>query len=203
MSSPSTPPRTPSDKPQLTQSSRVTVKHVTSHHNCFSGIQLALTNESDIEENVSVRNAVASGSAACGGTCIFQSDDTRIRRNEYGGNGSTAAPNNDFGIGILGGSDRNVVEENNAGGNTNGLWISATAGVGNIVRRNIFAGNPPVQLGPTGGSDIRDNAPAGTVTYEDNLCITYSGTPVVPPPCPNIGKFAGHHNTSQASSQEP
>jgi len=131
---------------------------VTSHHNCFSGIQLAFVSDSVIEENVSVRNAIGSGAFGCGGTCILQSDNNRIRRNEYSGNGSLASGNNDFGIGILGGSDGNVIEENSVGGNTNGIRISATAGSGNVVRRNIVAGNPPVQLGATGGVDIRDNS---------------------------------------------
>lgn len=178
----------------LDQSSRVTVKHVTSHHNCFSGIQMAFASDSVIEENVSVRNASASGVNACGGTCIFQSDNNRVRRNEYSGNGSIAPPNNDFGVGILTGSDGNLVAENGIGGNTNGVWVSAAAGSGNLVRRNIIAGNPPVELGATGGADIRDNSPAGTVTYKENLCLTYVGAGAAP--CPNIPGFAGHRNAS-------
>jgi hypothetical protein len=179
----------------LDQSRKVTVRHVTSHHNCFSGVQMAFASESVIEENVSARNASASGVNACGGTCIFQSDNNRVRRNEYAGNGSVAAPNNDFGVGILTGSDGNRVEENGIGGNTNGVWVSAAAGSGNLVRRNIIAGNPPVELGATGGADIRDNAPAGTVTYKENLCLTYVGAGVAP--CPSIPRFAGHRNASR------
>lgn len=180
--------------PTFILSSNVTVKHVTSHHNCFSGIQLASVSDSVIEENVSVRNASASGAFPCGGTCIVQSDNNRIRRNVYSGNGSVASLNNDFGIGILGGSDGNVIEENSVGGNTNGIWVAVSAGTGNIVRRNIIAGNPPVELvGATGGVDIRDNSPAGTVTFKENLCITYQGF-ATPPPCPNIPKFAGHRH---------
>ena len=178
--------------PNLILSSKVTVKHVTSHHNCFSGLQLAFVSDSIIEENVSVRNAIASGAFSCGGTCILQSDNNRIRRNEYSGNG-LASPNNDFGIGILAGSDGNVIEENSVGGNTNGIWIGATAGSGNVVRRNIIAGNPPIQLGVTGGVDIRDNSPAGTITFKENLCITYQGF-ATSPPCPNIPKFAVRHH---------
>jgi len=180
--------------PTAILSRKVSVKHVTSHHNCFSGLQLAFVSDSLIEENVSVRNASASGAFPCGGTCILQSDNNRIRRNEYSGNGSVAPPNNDFGIGVLAGSDGNVIEENAVGGNTNGIWVAANAGTGNIVRRNIIAGNPPVELvGATGGVDIRDNSPAGTVTFEENLCITYQGF-ATPPPCPNIPKFAGHRH---------
>jgi len=177
-----------------TQGSNVTVRSVVSHHNCFSGIQLAFVSDNVIEENVSVRNSIASGGFACGGTCILQSDHNRVRRNEYSGNG-LAAPNNDFGVGILGGSDGNVIEENSLNGNTNGIWIAATAGSGNVVRRNIIAGNPPVQLGATGGVDIRHNAPA-VIKFEDNLCITYLGT-ATPAPCPNLPKFAiSHHPQS-------
>jgi hypothetical protein len=180
--------------PTVILSRKVSVKHVTSHHNCFSGLQLAFVSDSLIEENVSVRNASAAGAFPCGGTCILQSDNNRIRRNEYSGNGSVAPPNNDFGIGLLGGSDGNVLEENGVGGNTNGIWVAANAGTGNVVRRNIIAGNPPIELvGATGGVDIRDNSPAGTVTFEENLCITYQGF-ATPPPCPNIPKFAGHRH---------
>jgi parallel beta-helix repeat protein len=178
----------------LISSSKATVKRVTSHHNCFSGLQLAFVTESVIAENVSVRNASASGAFPCGGTCIVESDNNRIQRNVYSGNGSVAGPNNDFGIGILGGSDGNVIEENSVGGNTNGIWVAATAGTGNVVRRNIIAGNPPVELvGATVGFDIRDNSPAGRVTFKENLCITYLGF-ATPPPCPNIPKFAGHRH---------
>lgn len=181
---------------------KVTVKSVTSSHNCFSGIQLSFVSDSDIEENVSVRNAIASGPFACGGNCVFQSPNNRIRRNVFGGNG-LAVPSNDFGVGLTGlGSTGNVVEENAVVGNTNGLRISAGLG-GNLVRRNIITGNPPVQLSVTFGTgvDILNLGPAGGNTFEENLCLTYSGPG--PAPCPNIPKFAGHHNTSQASSQAP
>ena len=176
--------------PSALSGSRVTVRHVTSHRNCFSGIQLAFVSNSRIEENVSVRNSSASAGFACGGTCILQSDNNRIRRNIYSGNGSVAAGNNDFGVGILAGSDGNLIEGNIIGGNTNGIWVAAAAGVGNVVRRNTIAGNPPVELvGATGsGVDIRDNSPAGTVAFNDNLCITYQGF-ATPPPCRNIPKF--------------
>lgn len=177
-----------------TQGGNVTVRNVVSHHNCFSGIQLAFASDNVIEENVSVRNAIASGAFTCGGTCIIQSDRNRVRRNEYSGNG-LAAPNNDFGVGLLTGTDHNVIEENSIGGNTNGVWIGASAGIGNVIRRNIIAGNPPVQLGATGGVDIRHNAPA-SIAFEDNLCVTYQGT-AMPPPCPSIPKFAiSHHPQS-------
>jgi hypothetical protein len=52
----------------LSGSTTVKVKHVTSADNCFSGIQVSGVTDSDIEENVSVRNAIASAEFACGGT---------------------------------------------------------------------------------------------------------------------------------------
>jgi hypothetical protein len=195
------------------ESERVTVKHLTSHYNCFSGLFLGFSNENDIEENVSVRNGSASGAAPCGGNCISGSSRNRIRRNEFNGNGSVApgAPGpppgvpNDFGVGLVGPSLDNVIEENGIGGNVNGILITPAA-AGNLIRRNVIAGNPPVQLsvtfGPATGADIRDAAPAGANTFEENLCITYLG-PAVPPPCPNFPKFAGHRNTSQGSSKAP
>jgi parallel beta-helix repeat protein len=176
--------------PSALAGSSVIVRQVTSHHNCFSGIQLAFVSNSRIEDNVSVRNASGSAAFPCGGTCILQSDNNRIRRNIYSGNGSTAGGNNDFGVGLLAGSDRNVIEGNIISGNTNGVWVVAAVGTGNIVRRNIITGNPPVELvGATGtGVDIRDLSPAGTVTFSDNLCITYQGS-ATPRPCHNIPRF--------------
>jgi parallel beta-helix repeat protein len=169
--------------------SRITIRQVTSHHNCFSGIQLSFVTNSRIEDNVSVKNASASGAFACGGTCISQSDNNRFQRNIYAGNGSIASGNNDFGIGLLAGSDGNLIEGNVIGGNTNGVWVAAAVGTGNVVRRNTIVGNPPAELVATAGSaDIRDNSPAGTVTFSDNLCVTYQGF-ATPPPCHNIPRF--------------
>ncbi len=186
-------------------STKVTVKQVTSHHNCFSGIQLAGgTSDSDIEENVSVRNASASSTFPCGGNCLASCHNNRIRKNEFGGNGSVSPTNNDFGLGLLGTSSGNVVEENSITGNTNGILIQAAAN-GNLIRRNIIAGNPPVQVSATFGAaigvDIQNLSPSGANTFEENLCLTYSGA--LPAPCPNVPRFAGHHNTSQASGKAP
>jgi hypothetical protein len=206
----------------VVDSDKSTVKHVTSHHNCFSGLQTVGMTDSDIEENVSVRNAVASGPFSCGGNCNLNAHNNRIRRNEFAGNGAVdpgATPRgplpNDFGISLLGNSSNNVIEENGAGGNINGLWLAA-ATTGNLIRRNVFAGNPPVQLSPTVvttvGADIRDFAGPGANTFEENLCITYEG-PTAPPPCAMANgvvnplyifpKFAGHRNTSHGSSKSP
>jgi parallel beta-helix repeat protein len=179
----------------VVQSERSAVEHVTSHWNCFSGILMALSHRNDITDNVSVRNAVASGGSPCGGNCIVNSNHNRIRRNNYHGNGSiapgdpTATPN-DFGVGLVGSSSNNVIEDNNIGGNINGILLfPATAG--NLIRRNIIAGNPPVQVSATAGSpigvDIRDASAAGANTFRDNHCITYEGAKD-PPPCPNFRK---------------
>jgi hypothetical protein len=67
---------------------KITIRHVTSHHNCFSGLQTVSMTNSDIEENVFVRNAIASGPFACGGNCNLNAHNNRIRRNEAAGNGS-------------------------------------------------------------------------------------------------------------------
>jgi hypothetical protein len=188
---------------------KITIRHVTSHHNCFSGLQTVSMTNSDIEENVFVRNAIASGPFACGGNCNLNAHNNRIRRNEAAGNGS-AEPGmtprgplpNDFGISLLGNSSGNVIEENGIGGNINGLWLAPLT-AGNLIRRNVVAGNPPVQISstaaPTVGADIRDLSAPGANAFEENLCITYDG-PTVPAPCPNFPKFAGHRNTSQGSS---
>lgn len=72
------------------ESERATVSHVTSHYNCFSGILLNLSNNNDLSDNVSVRNASASGATPCGGSCIVNSNGNRIRRNHFYGNGSVA-----------------------------------------------------------------------------------------------------------------
>jgi hypothetical protein len=52
----------------LLASTRVRVEHVTASDNCFSGIFLAATTDSDIERNVSVRNSIGSQGNPCGGT---------------------------------------------------------------------------------------------------------------------------------------
>ena len=52
----------------LGRSTKVKVKDVTASDNCFSGILLGGTTDSDIERNVSVRNSIGSEGAPCGGT---------------------------------------------------------------------------------------------------------------------------------------
>lgn len=193
------------------------VDHVTVHYNCYSGIFLNTSHENLVNENVSVRNSSASGPAPCGGNCLINSNANRIRRNHFYGNGSLApaaagAPfaglPNDFGVGLVGTSSGNVVEENSIGGNINGMLIFSTA-AGNLIRHNVIAGNPPVQVevsaGTVVGYDIRDGSPAGANTFQDNHCITYlgasfeSGNNASPKnggtsaPCPNFPRARGHN----------
>ncbi len=71
--------------------------------------------------------------------------------NVYSGNGSalstlpTGASNN-FGVGLVGTSKDNLIEKNKIGGNLNGVLIAAPTQGGNVIRRNIIVGNPPVQV---------------------------------------------------------
>jgi parallel beta-helix repeat protein len=108
----------------------------------------------------------------------------RLRGNRLSGNGYTAQGNN-FGIGIEGtGTNDNVVEHNTITGNTNGLYM--TAGVqGNIIRRNLIVGNPPIQVDldhPSAkGVDIKNQAQSGANTFQSNRCLT-----AVNAPCPAV-----------------
>jgi hypothetical protein len=180
------------------ESEKARVEHVTSHYNCFSGILLGFANNNDVKENVSVRNGSASGAAPCGGNCIVNSNGNRISRNHYHGNGSivTGAPTgtpNDFGVGLVGTSSNNVLEENNIGGNINGILLFPLT-ARNLIRRNIIAGNPAIQVSVTAGTpvgvDIRDASAAGANTFRENWCITYEGA-TFPRPCPNFPRFRG------------
>jgi parallel beta-helix repeat protein len=179
----------------LQKAGGITVRRVVSADNCFSGVQLNAVSDSEVVEIVSVRNAAASDSFPCGGNCITNSHRNRIHRSEFSGNGSVAAMNNDFGVGLVGTSTDNVIEENGIGGNTNGILIQMNSS-GNTIRRNIIAGNPPVQVsaafGAMVGFDIMNLAPAGANTFQENLCVTYSG--VAPAACPAIPAFSGHRN---------
>jgi hypothetical protein len=117
--------------------------------------------------------------------------------NIYSGNGSAHSTfsngltSNNFGVGLVGTSKDNLIEKNKIGGNLNGVLIMASTQGGNIIRRNIIAGNPPVQVssefGVTIGADIQDLSTPGANTFEDNRCLTYSGS-ALPAPCPSISK---------------
>jgi hypothetical protein len=200
------------------------VKQVISHMNCFSGIFMFWTNETLVNEVVSVKNSANGQMRPCGGICVTNSSRNTVRRSEVAGNGTTdlgpppAAIPNDFGIGLVGGSNGNLIEENAVGGNINGLALFPAFGftpTNNRITKNIFAGNPPTEVfdkfGPEAGSDIRDfaGAVAGN-TFKENLCLTYTvGTglsPVAPAPCAGsqhdpatatqrkVPPFAGHQN---------
>jgi hypothetical protein len=200
------------------------VKKVTSHMNCFSGIFLFWTNETLVDEVVSVKNSANGQARPCGGICVTNSSRNIVRRSEVAGNGTTdlgpppAAIPNDFGIGLVGASHRNLVEENGVGGNINGLALFPAGGAtptNNRIKKNVFAGNPPTEVydkaGPEAGSDVRDfaGAQAGN-RFEENLCLTYTVatglSPVAPVPCaghrhdpatatkPKVPQYAGHQN---------
>ena len=115
--------------------------------------------------------------------------------NVYSGNGSAlstlpSGASNNFGVGLVGTSKNNLIEKNKIGGNLNGVFIASTTEGGNVLRRNIIAGNPPAQVsatfGTSIGADIQDQSAPGSNTFEDNWCLTYAGAG--PPPCPNLGK---------------
>ena len=131
-----------------------------------------------------------------------------MHKNEFGGNGSAfKAANglsNDFGVGIIGNSTDNVVEENGFGGNMNGVFLSGANTRGNVILRNVFAGNPAIQIQTTFGPigfDIQNLAPAGANIFEQNLCRTYFGTGSSP--CIELPRFGGHRNTSSGTPRDP
>jgi parallel beta-helix repeat protein len=180
-------------------STGVTVRHVTSHHNCFSGLLTNGMTNSLVDGIVSIRNAANSGGAPCGGNCLVSSSNNHIVNSLFGGNGSpcatalcvaapTVASNNDFGLGLIGTSSGNLIEHNSITGNTNGVLIQPGAS-GNTIRQNIVAGNPPSLLsrlyGPI-GFDIKDDAAAngGRNSFAGNWCLSYSGPG--PSPCPTL-----------------
>lgn len=119
-------------------------------------------------------------------------------RNFASGNGYAnqfvAANGNNFGIGAVGTANSNVIEQNVVTGNANGIFVTANARA-NVIRQNIVTGNPPLQVSqsfttancvtaPCTAGDIRNVAPAGTNTIEDNHCITVVTTPPFStPPC--------------------
>jgi hypothetical protein len=199
--------------PDFVEHSRV--DGVTSHQNCFSGIWLVRVRKSVIQEVVSAKNSGASSFFPCGGICVTNSDGNRIRHSEFFGNGSAspgpggpcatpAGVPNDFGLGLVGTSSGNRIEENGFGGNINGVFVCPGAGSlpsfgPNLIKDNVIAGNPPVQVSADHqgadpvGSDIRDFAPPTATRYRNNLCLTYLGA-TTPPPCPNVPEFSGHRN---------
>ena len=139
------------------------------------------------------------GRASVWGNCLVNSNNNHIVNSLFGGNGSvcaaalcaavpTVASNNDFGVGLIGTSSGNLIEDNSISGNSNGILIQ-TGASGNTIRRNIVAGNPPSQVSRTYGPvgfDIKDEAPTNGArnTFDRNWCITYAGPG--PSACPSF-----------------
>jgi hypothetical protein len=131
---------------------------------------------------------------------MISSHNNRVRLNTFDGNGSVPRTNppgpgfvsNNFGLGLIGTSSDNLVEQNRIGGNLNGIYLGSGIKGGNVFRRNIIVGNPPVEIssefGASVGADIQDqsNPALGTNIFEDNRCLTYAGPGASP--CPNVGK---------------
>ena len=96
------------------------------------------------------------------------------------------AQGSNFGIGLVSpNTNDNVIENNTVVGNSNGIFL--TAGVqGNVIRGNVIAGNPPVQLSIdfplSTGFDIQNLAADGANTFDNNICLSS-----VNAPCPAIG----------------
>jgi parallel beta-helix repeat protein len=80
-----------------------------------------------------------------------------------------------------------VIEDNTIVGNTNGIVL--VDGVeGNIIRRNVVAGNPPVQVSASfpsdAGVDIKNLAAPDANTLRNNFCLTS-----VNAPCPTLRRL--------------
>lgn len=179
----------------LVASSNVTVRNVTANRNCWSGMQTFGTSGSNFEQDIWVNNAAGSNGAPCGGICLADSNNNRMHKSKFFGNGSLdyASGNVDFGVGFEGSSSGNLVEGNDIGGNANGVEFFDTSS-GNMVRHNIVAGNPPGQVLKTftannqHGADIafRPDFSGANNTIEENTCLTYiAGGGPATPACPN------------------
>lgn len=134
---------------------------------------------------------------------MINATNNRVRLNTFYGNGSatskdspSATNSNNYGLGLFGASQNNLIEKNKIGGNINGLYLGAeleTQGLptGNIIRRNVILGNPSAEaireFGVSIGADIQDMSAPSSNTFEDNHCLTYAGQ-TAPAPCPNISK---------------
>jgi hypothetical protein len=187
---------------------KAVVKKLVSHQNCFSGVFMGGVSNTLVEEVVSAKNGGASNFRPCGGVCVTNSHNNRIRRSELSGNGSIATGAalghpfpNDFGLGLVGSSSGNIVEENGMGGNINGLALfplGAASPTGNLIQKNAIVGNPPIEVSAANpaidpvGADIRDFSAAGSNTFKENLCMTYTGASANP--CLQLPQFVGHQN---------
>jgi hypothetical protein len=138
------------------------------------------------------------------------SSHNRVRLNAFYGNGAATSksspsdPNsNNFGLGLIGASERNLVEKNKIGGNINGVYLGGLV-IGNIIRGNFIAGNPAAQVlsifGRAIGADIQDLSPAGANSFEENYCLTYAGAGTSP--CPNILERHNEDNENGENDRE-
>jgi parallel beta-helix repeat protein len=165
---------------QVGGGSRVRVVQVTGSNNCASGLILTGGSvDNHVEANVFTRNG--NTGAPCGGICIAATSRNRIFRNQVSGNGYTDQSGDDFGIGIVNPtSTGNMIEENSALGNSNGILL-APGTSGNVIRRNVVIGNPAIQvsnsLPMSTGLDIRNFAADGANMFEDNACVTSMNAP--------------------------
>lgn len=66
------------------------VRKLVSYQNCFSGIFLGFVNNTLVEEVVAARTSANSEARLCGGVCVTNSNNNRVRRSEFAGNGSIA-----------------------------------------------------------------------------------------------------------------
>jgi parallel beta-helix repeat protein len=160
-------------------STHVMVTLVTASTNCFSGLFITGGSENEVVANISVRNGNESN--PCGGICLAGGTmANQLRGNRVSGNGFASQVNN-FGIGLVSpGTNDNLIVDNTAVGNTNGIYLVAGV-VGNVIIRNLVVGNPAVQVSinnpVTTGVDIRNLSTAGMNTLEGNLCITSINAP--------------------------
>jgi parallel beta-helix repeat protein len=194
----------------LRSASKITVRKVTATRNCWSGMQTGLTSDSNFEEDNWINNAAGSNGAGCGGVCLSNSNRNRMHKSTFYGNGSVdyASGNVDFGIGFEGSSSGNVAEENDIGGNTNGVVFFDTSS-DNVVRRNIIVGNPAAQVVKTfvlanqQGADIafRSSFTGTNNTLKDNFCLTYlQGAGPATAPCPSLRTEGVEEAASRSTS---
>jgi parallel beta-helix repeat protein len=105
--------------------------------------------------------------------------NSRVRLNSTFANGYLEPPD-DFGIGLVGAASGNLIDENVATGNTNGIYIAATVGA-NAVRDNRVIGNPVIQVGSAQPEvralDIVNLSPTGRTTFQRNQCVTALNAP--------------------------
>ena len=93
---------------------------------------------------------------------------------------------------MIGNSSGNLIEDNSVGGNANGLLLHVNA-IGNLIRLNVIAGNPPSQFskdyGAAIGADVKDEATTNGArnTFDRNWCVTYLGPG--PAPCTNLPRL--------------